>query len=116
VETDSQIPSFLLQIPENIRSVDTEESAFELTAKMMDMPNGGSLYDMQQCGPKHTRGTMEQKGNFIYNCICLKGTSDDDQRQDFNKAVSGLHAMISAQIVKGIKEKRLKSGILYDEI
>jgi len=30
---------------------------------------------------------------------------DEDWKADFNKAVSGLHSMISAQVIKGIEEK-----------
>lgn len=44
---------------------------------------------------------------FIHNRICFEGYTYDDKhwKADFNKAVSGLHSMISAQVIIGIQDK-----------
>lgn len=51
---------------------------------------------------------------FIHERICFKGFSYDDDhwKADFNRAVSGLHAMVSAQVVRGIRDKAT-SGIPF---
>jgi len=45
--------------------------------------------------------------NFIHERICFSGYEYDDDhwKADFNKAVSGLHSMISAQVTRGIVDK-----------
>jgi hypothetical protein len=91
--------------------VDTEESAFELDGwGRWDMPTE-DYYDMQQWPEAYTGYDGAEVWKFIHNRICFEGYEYDDDhwKADFNKAVSGLHAMISAQIVKGIKDK-VESG------
>ena len=56
---------------------------------------------------------------FIHNRIGFHDTGAlakdeydaDDWKADFNKAVSGLHAMVSAQVIKGMQEKMMDGGI-----
>lgn len=50
--------------------------------------------------------------NFIHEQICFNEYKYDDHhwKADFNKAVSGLHSMISAQIIRGIRDKNEDSG------
>jgi hypothetical protein len=91
--------------------VDAEESDFELDGwGRWDMPTE-DYYDMQQWPEAYTGYDGAEVWNFIHSRICFEGYEYDDDhwRADFNKAVSGLHSMISAQIVKGIRD-RVESG------
>jgi len=55
--------------------------------------------------------------HFIHNQICFSDFSYDDNhwKADFNKAVSGLHAMISSHIVIGIHSKQDKQEPFPEE-
>ena len=72
----------------------------------MDMPSD-DYYDTIQFPEEYTGYDGSQVWNFIHQRICFQEINEDDEdwKADFNKAVSGLHSMISAQIVKGIEEK-----------
>ena len=45
--------------------------------------------------------------NYIHSKICFAGYGDGDDhwKADFNKAVSGAHSLVSAQVVQGIQDK-----------
>lgn len=64
-------------------------------------------YDIELQKEGYTGYDGSEVWQFIHDRICFNNYSYDDDhwKADFNKAVSGLHAMISAQIVRGIKEK-----------
>jgi hypothetical protein len=54
------------------------------------------------------KGTPDTTGRkFIHERICFDGYdyNDDHWKADFNKAVSGLHSVVSAQVIRGIREK-----------
>jgi hypothetical protein len=64
-------------------------------------------FDMETFPEGYTGYDGSEVWNFIHNRICFEGFeySDGHWKADFNKAVSGLHAMISAQVIRGIQEK-----------
>ena len=68
-------------------------------------------YDLEVFPEAYTGYDGAEIWSFIHNRICFEGYEYDDDhwKADFNKAVSGLHSMISAQVVRGIQE-RIESG------
>lgn len=95
------------EIPEDIRSVDAAEHEFEIDGwARWDMPSE-DYYDVDQFPEGYTGYDGSEVWNFIHNRICFEGYQYDDDhwKADFNKAVSGLHSMISAQIIRGIRER-----------
>lgn len=68
-------------------------------------------YDTEAFPESYTGYAGADVWNFIHERICFDGYAYDDDhwKADFNKAVSGLHSMISAQVVRGIHE-RVESG------
>ena len=64
-------------------------------------------YDVQAFPEGYTGYDGSEVWNFIHNTICFEGIKDNDEhwKADFNKAVSGLHSMISAQVTRGIQDK-----------
>lgn len=94
-------------IPEQMKDVDAEEHDFELDGwARWDMPSE-DYYDTTQFPEEYTGYDGSTVWRFIHDKICFNVNDDDDDwKADFNKAVSGLHSMISAQIIKGIDEKK----------
>lgn len=64
-------------------------------------------YDIHEFEDGYTGYDGSDVWKFIHNRICFQDHSygDDHWKADYNRAVSGLHSMISAQIVRGIQEK-----------
>ena len=96
-----------MKIPKAIRVKDMEESDFELDGwARWDMPSE-DYYDTQAFQEGYTGYDGAEVWKFIHNKICFEGYGYDDDhwKADFNKAVSGLHSMISAQVVRGIRDK-----------
>ena len=73
-------------------------------------------YDIQEYPEGYTGYDGSEVWNFIHDRICFEGYqySDDHWKADFNKAVSGLHSMISAQVIRGIQDK-VDNGESFDE-
>jgi hypothetical protein len=73
-------------------------------------------YDIQQFADGYTGYDGSEVWRFIHDRICFDGYNYDDDhwKADFNKAVSGLHSMVSAQVVRGISE-RVESGESFKE-
>lgn len=93
-----------------------EESDFELDGwARWDMPTE-DYYDTQTFQEGYTGYDGGEIWDFIHNRICFKGYGYDDDhwKADFNKAVSGLHSMISAQVIRGIRDK-VESGEAFEE-
>lgn len=83
------------------------EHDFELDGwARWDMPSD-DYYDTQTFPEGYTGFDGSEVWNFIHERICFAGYQYDADhwKADFNKAVSGLHSMISAQVIRGIKEK-----------
>jgi ERO1-like protein alpha len=83
-----------------------------------DMPTD-DYYDLQAFPEGYTGYDGSEVWNFIHNTICFAGIRYEDEhwKADFNKAVSGLHSMISAQVNRGI-QARVDAGEAFtdDEI
>jgi ERO1-like protein alpha len=64
-------------------------------------------YDKQAFPETYTAYDGSEVWAFIHDRICFAGYNYDDDhwKADFNKAVSGLHSMISAQVIRGIQDK-----------
>ena len=64
-------------------------------------------YDLEVFPEAYTGYDGSEIWKFIHERICFNGYEYDDDhwKADFNKAVSGLHSMISAQVVRGIQER-----------
>jgi len=73
-------------------------------------------YDTQAFPESYTGYDGSEIWNFIHQRICFDGYGYDDNhwKADFNKAVSGLHTMISAQVVRGIRTK-IENGEEFKE-
>lgn len=99
------------QVPANIKEVDNEEHDFEIDGwGRWDMPTD-DYYDTLDFPEEYTGYDGGEVWTFIHDRICFDGYEYDDDhwKADFNKAVSGVHSMISAQIIRGIQD-RVESG------
>lgn len=84
-----------------------DEHYFELDGwARWDMPSD-DYYDAFLNEEGYTGYDGSEVWDFIHQRICFQGYDYDDDhwKADFNKAVSGLHSMVSAQVIRGIKEK-----------
>jgi len=98
-------------VPEDIRKVDAHEHEFDIDGwGRWDMPTD-DYYDILQFPEEYTGYDGADVWRFVHERICFEGYEYDDNhwKADYNKAVSGLHSMISAQIIRGIK-KRVETG------
>lgn len=108
------------EVPERVAAVDMAEHEFELDGwARWDMPSE-DYYDITQFPEEFTGYDGSEVWTFIHNRIAFHDDSITDEynadnwKADFNKAVSGLHSCISAQIVRGI-EKKIALGEDFDE-
>lgn len=95
------------EVPNEIKDIDAAEHGFEIDGwARWDMPSE-DYYDMEQFPETYTGYDGSMVWQFIHERICFAEVKeeDDEWKADFNKAVSGLHSMISAQITRGIGEK-----------
>lgn len=94
-------------VPSRIKEVDGEEHGFDLDGwARWDMPSE-DYYDTEDFPESYTGYDGAEVWNFIHDRICFDsyGYNDNHWKADFNKAVSGLHSMVSGQIILGIQEK-----------
>ena len=106
-ETFSNCNDAKTQIPPKIQEVDRAEYDFELDGwTRWDMPSE-DYYDVEAYPEGYTAYNGAEVWKFIHERICFAGYryDDDHWKADFNKAVSGLHSMISAQVIRGIQDK-----------
>lgn len=70
------------------------------------MPSN-DYYNLEEFPEGYTGYDGSMIWDFIHDRICFDGYEYDDNhwKADFNKAVSGIHSVVSAQVVRGIKEK-----------
>lgn len=87
-----------------------DEHEFELDGwARWDQPSE-DYYDIAQFPEEFTGYDGSEIWRFIHDRISFHDDTivdeydDDNWKADFNKAVSGMHSMISAQVVKGIME------------
>ena len=109
--TQASVPSNDAKVPGNIKMVDKKEHDFDIDGwARWDMPTD-DYYDTQQFPEAYTGYDGSKIWDFIHDRIAFEGYDYDDDhwKADFNKAVSGLHAMVSTQIVRGIQE-RIEDG------
>jgi Endoplasmic Reticulum Oxidoreductin 1 (ERO1) len=105
-----------MQVPAPIKAVDASEHGFELDGwARWDMPTE-DYYDIAVFPEGYTGYDGREVWQFIHNKICFEGYQYDDDhwKADFNKAVSGLHSMISAQVNRGIQE-RVENGEAFTD-
>lgn len=98
---------FSTQVPEDMKEIDRTYD-FKLDGfGRWDMPTD-DYYDIEEFSEGYTGYDGSNVWNFIHKRICFQGYSYQDNnhwKADFNKAVSGMHAMVSAQIIRGIQER-----------
>jgi ERO1-like protein alpha len=95
-------------------ATDMEENTFELDGwARWDMPSE-DYYDLNQFPEGYTNFDGSLVWRFIHDRICFADYEqyDNHWKADFNKAVSGIHSMISAQVIRGIHEK-VDSGEVF---
>jgi len=117
-------------IPEDIQAFDNDEHEFQLDGwARWDMPSE-DYYDTSQYPEEFTAYDGSEIWRFIHDriafqddemdhladqpIILIDGHDEDSWKADFNKAVSGLHSMISVQIVRGIA-KKITAGEDFEE-
>jgi ERO1-like protein alpha len=97
------------EVPASILNTDANEHDFALDGwARWDMPTE-DYYDIKQFPEEYTAYDGSDVWKFIHGRICFNGDKmqdTDSWQEDFNKAISGVHSMISAQIIKGIEELR----------
>lgn len=99
-------------VPEDIKTADFDEHDFELDGwARWDMPSD-DYYDTVQFSEDYTGYDGRDVWSFIHDRIgfhegdmATDKYDADSWKADFNKAVSGLHAMVSAQVIRGINDK-----------
>jgi hypothetical protein len=71
-----------------------------------DMPSN-DYYDIEQFPEGYTGYDGSMIWDFIHKKICFEGYEYDNNhwKADFNKAVSGVHSVVSASIIRGIQER-----------
>jgi hypothetical protein len=108
------------KVPEAIRAVDMDEHDFELDGwARWDMPSD-DYYDTSQFPEEFTGYDGSEVWSFIHERIAFHDATltdeydSDNWKADFNKAVSGMHSMISAQVIAGIVTK-IEKGEEFEE-
>lgn len=93
------------EVPPHIQSIDSREFTFEIDGwARHDMPSE-DYYDMNQFREAYTGYQGQTIWNFIHEKICFSVDHPDlSWKRDFNRAVCGLHSMISSQVARSIGE------------
>jgi ERO1-like protein alpha len=98
---------FVLKVSGPIRNADIMESDLEIDGwARWDMPSN-DYYDTEEFPEGYTGYDGSEVWNYIHKKICFDGYGYDGDhwKADYNKAVSGLHSVVSAQVTRGIQEK-----------
>eukprot|EP00581_Thalassiosira_minuscula_P032784 CAMPEP_0183785084 /NCGR_PEP_ID=MMETSP0739-20130205/66321_1 /TAXON_ID=385413 /ORGANISM="Thalassiosira miniscula, Strain CCMP1093" /LENGTH=404 /DNA_ID=CAMNT_0026029079 /DNA_START=4 /DNA_END=1218 /DNA_ORIENTATION=- len=107
------------EVPSEIKNSDFQEHQFELDGwARWDMPSD-DYYDTSLFPEDYTGYDGSEIWRFIHDRIGFHegamSTDEydaDDWKADFNKAVSGLHAMVSAQVIMGMQKKINHDGAI----
>ncbi|KAG7363945.1 endoplasmic reticulum oxidoreductin [Nitzschia inconspicua] len=96
-------------VPSVLRTTDYQEKDFEMDGwARWDMPSN-DYYDTEEFPEGYTGYDGSEIWKFIHEKICFDIQQQPQQQEqwkaDFNKAVSGVHAVISAQVARGIQDK-----------
>ena len=84
--------------------MDFAERDFELDGwARWDMPSN-DYYDTEEFPEGYTGYDGSDVWKYIHSKICFANSSVG-WKADFNKAVSGVHSVVSAQVARGIQEK-----------
>jgi len=105
------------EVPNVIKDTDSLEHDFEIDGwARWDMPTD-DYYDMMQFPESFTGYDGSMVWQFIHERICFAEVKEEDEewKADFNKAVSGLHSMISAQVTRGIETKLIDGEDISEE-
>jgi hypothetical protein len=80
-----------------------------------DMPSN-DYYDTEEFPEGYTGYDGSIIWKYIHNRICFSGYGEGDAhwKADFNKAVSGVHSLVSTQVVQGIQDK-IDAGEDFDD-
>lgn len=106
-------------VPDSIRTLDVQEFDFDIDGwARWDMPSE-DYYDIIQFNEEFTNYDGSEVWKFIHSKIAFPEVDQDDTqaeswKRDFNKAVSGMHSMISAHIIEGIQTK-IDNGEEFDQ-
>lgn len=100
------------EVPSDIKLADFKERDFELDGwARWDMPSE-DYYDTLLFPEDYTGYDGAEVWRFIHDrigfhegAVSTDEYDAEDWKADFNKAVSGLHSMVSAQIIRGMQEK-----------
>ena len=104
------------EVPSNIIDVDRREWAFDLDGwARWDMPSE-DYYDTQDFQESYTSYDGREVWDFVHAKIEFPANTatEDSWRNDYNKAVRGLHGSISAHILMSIKGK-IEGGEMNEE-
>lgn len=108
----------------SLRTLDVTEFEFDIDGwARWDMPSE-DYYDILEFNEEFTNYDGSEVWNFIHSKIAFEndvdvqknsdGEYESSWKLDFNKAVSGMHSMISAHIIQGIQTK-IDNGEDFDE-
>lgn len=68
------------------------------------MPSN-DYYDLEEFPEGYTGYDGSSIWNYVHEKICFQNFDTNNWKADFNKAVSGVHSIVSAQVIRGIGEK-----------
>ena len=98
-------------VPTDVSEQDIEEFEFELDGwSRWDMPTE-DYYDTSEYPEAYTTYDGREIWQFIHNKICFADSASDEWQYDFDRAVSGFHASVSAHIVQGMRDDELAGNV-----
>ena len=68
-------------------------------------------YDTNEYPEAYTTYDGREIWQFIHNKICFADSASDEWQYDFDRAVSGFHASVSAHIVQGMRDDELAGNV-----
>jgi Endoplasmic Reticulum Oxidoreductin 1 (ERO1) len=98
-----------IQIPDTIRRIDLNDNdneIFEIDGySRWDMPSN-DYYDIESFPEGYTGYDGSEVWKLIHKKLCFSQTEKSSGwEKNFNKVISGLHSIVSAQIIRGIRDR-----------